>query len=103
MEYVDGPSLREKIADGPLPLRDALGTAAEVAQALEAAHRSGIVHRDIKPANILLTSEGRAKVLDFGLARLADAADLTAPGSTVGTAAYMSPEQARGSRCDPES
>ncbi len=100
MEYVDGPSLKEKIADGPIPLEDALATATEVARALEAAHRRGIVHRDIKPANILLTGEGRAKVLDFGLAKIADAADLTAPGSTVGTAAYMSPEQARGATVD---
>ena len=104
MELVDGTRLDRLIAQGPMPVATALEYAAQVASALEAAHGSGIVHRDIKPANILITRDGRAKVLDFGLAKLVErdqAKDTmtgldTTPGLIMGTAAYMSPEQAEG-------
>ena len=97
MEFIDGTPLR-----GPLPLEDALRIASQVADALEAAHAKGIVHRDLKPANIMMTSSG-AKLLDFGLAKsLNDDADATrtVAGSVLGTAAYMSPEQAQGRPAD---
>jgi formylglycine-generating enzyme required for sulfatase activity/dienelactone hydrolase/predicted Ser/Thr protein kinase len=104
MELVDGTPLDRLLADGPLPVVAALDYAAQAAAALGAAHASGIVHRDIKPANIVITRDGRAKVLDFGLAKLigrtASEATLTAvftrPGTVMGTPAYMSPEQAQG-------
>ena len=104
MELVDGTPLDRIIRDGPLPVAQALEHAVQVASALEAAHASGIVHRDIKPANIIITRDGRAKVLDFGLAKLTErnpeAATRTmlrtGPGIVLGTAAYMSPEQADG-------
>jgi formylglycine-generating enzyme required for sulfatase activity/dienelactone hydrolase/predicted Ser/Thr protein kinase len=104
MELVDGTPLDKLLASGPLPVAVALDYAAQSAAALAAAHASGIVHRDIKPANIVITRDGRAKVLDFGLAKLverpASEATLTAlatrPGTVMGTASYMSPEQARG-------
>ena len=101
MEYLDGEALR-----GPLPVEDALRVAIQIASALEAAHRRGILHRDLKPANILMTATG-AKLLDFGLAKLtADAnedATQTAEGTVLGTAAYMSPEQAQGKTLDERS
>ena len=108
LEYLDGESLRERLARGPLPLGDALRLAGQVAEALEVAHAHHIVHRDLKPANVMVTGAGQAKVTDFGLARrwlVADEAttgaatvletvtQLTQPGTTVGTLAYMSPEQ----------
>ena len=104
MELVDGTPLDRMIGGNPLPVDQALDYAAQVASALEAAHASGITHRDIKPANIMITRDGRAKVLDFGLAKLterdAEAATRTTlrtgPGIVLGTAAYMSPEQAEG-------
>ncbi len=104
MELVDGTRLDRLIAQGPMPVATALEYAAQVASALDAAHGSGIVHRDIKPANILITRDGRAKVLDFGLAKLVERDEAkdtmtgldTTPGSIMGTAAYMSPEQAEG-------
>ena len=106
-ELVDGMTLR-KVMDGPLPIRRAIDYAAQVAQGLAAAHEHGIVHRDIKPENLLIGRDGRVKILDFGLAKLidADATADTAPTLTahgmgpLGTAAYMSPEQARGGRVD---
>ncbi len=112
MELVEGPTLADRIAQGPLPLDEALSIARQIAEALEAAHEQGIIHRDLKPANIKLRPDGAVKVLDFGLAKLADpahgsieASALTSPGMTgaglvVGTPAYMSPEQARGQRVD---
>ena len=104
MEYVEGLTLQGKLADGPLPLKEALRIATEVAEALEKAHNAGIVHRDLKPSNIMLTAEGHAKVMDFGLAKKVVREDgteqdissaLTREGTTLGTLAYMSPEQVK--------
>jgi len=116
MELVDGPDLSDKLAVGPLPVAEALDIALQLAEAVEAAHEKGIVHRDLKPANIKVTPEGRVKVLDFGLAKaLSDdpaesgidpamsptlTANMTMGNVILGTAAYMSPEQARGTEVD---
>ena len=115
MELVEGPTLAERIAQGPIPLDEALPIAKQIADALEYAHEKGIIHRDLKPANIKITPEGRVKVLDFGLAK-AMASEVsvagrpetsptltmraTMAGVILGTAAYMSPEQARGQEAD---
>mgnify|MGYP005841846751 CR=1 FL=1 len=97
MEYVDGPTLKELIAkSAPFPVGRAVEIAAQVLSALDHAHRRGIVHRDVKPHNVLLTADGRAKVTDFGIARLATAAALTQTGEVFGTAYYLAPERASG-------
>ncbi len=96
MEFVEGASLKEKIAAGPLKIDEAINLATQVAEGLQAAHEKGITHRDIKPANVMITNKGQAKIMDFGLAKLAGRTVVTKEGMTLGTVAYMSPEQARG-------
>jgi serine/threonine-protein kinase len=115
LELIEGPTLADRIAEGPVPVEEALNIAKQIADALEAAHDQGIVHRDLKPANVKVRSDGTVKVLDFGLAKAAtpevggtsgsDAATMplsaaTQVGMVVGTAAYMSPEQAKGKVVD---
>jgi tetratricopeptide (TPR) repeat protein len=99
MAYYEGETLREEIERGPLPIPWALSLATQIADALAAAHHRGIVHRDVKPGNVIVTPDGVAKLVDFGIAKVSGSA-LTQPGATPGTVAYMSPEQTRGDQVD---
>jgi TolB-like protein/tRNA A-37 threonylcarbamoyl transferase component Bud32 len=119
MELLDGETLQQRLGPGPLRLESVLDLGSQIADALETAHARGILHRDIKPANVFVTKRGQAKLLDFGLAKQADAVsdkggntamptamaeqNLTSPGTALGTVAYMSPEQARGEALDARS
>jgi eukaryotic-like serine/threonine-protein kinase len=110
MELVEGPTLEDRIAEGPIAIHEALQIGKQIADALEAAHNKGIIHRDLKPANIKVGSNGRVKLLDFGLAKAIESetdndvattlGGETVVGAILGTPAYMSPEQARGTRVD---
>jgi len=100
MAYIEGQSLKKKIESGPLEIDEALRIATQVAEGLQEAHNRGVVHRDIKSANIMVTEKGQAKILDFGLARVTGGTLVTKEGTTMGTIAYMSPEQARGEEVD---
>jgi formylglycine-generating enzyme required for sulfatase activity/dienelactone hydrolase/predicted Ser/Thr protein kinase len=100
LAYVEGQSLKNRIAQGPLEVKEALEIAAQVAEGLEEAHRKGIIHRDIKSANIMVNKKGQAKIMDFGLAKVRGESQITQEARTMGTAAYMSPEQARGEDVD---
>jgi serine/threonine protein kinase len=100
MAYVEGQSLRKQIESGPLELEEALRITTQVAEGLKTAHKKGIIHRDIKSANIMVTENKQAKIMDFGLARMAGTTLLTQEGAAMGTIAYMSPEQARGDKVD---
>jgi formylglycine-generating enzyme required for sulfatase activity/dienelactone hydrolase len=100
MAYVDGLSLKERIAKSPLTIEEAIDIGIQVAEGLEEAHKKGIVHRDIKSANIMVTEKGQAKVMDFGLAKVMGESLITREGRTMGTVAYMSPEQAKGEVAD---
>ncbi|KPJ61497.1 MAG: hypothetical protein AMJ46_02155 [Latescibacteria bacterium DG_63] len=103
MACIEGQTLKEKIESGPMELEEVTSTAIQVAEGLQEAHEKGIIHRDIKSANIMLTPKGQAKIMDFGLAKLAGETRLTRTGITMGTVAYMSPEQGRGEEMDERS
>ena len=100
MAYYDGETVKSKIERGPMKFDEAVGYAIQIAEGLAKAHQNDIVHRDIKPANIMITSDGVVKIVDFGLAKLSGSTQLTVEGTTLGTAMYMSPEQARGEQVD---
>jgi serine/threonine protein kinase/Flp pilus assembly protein TadD len=100
MEYIDGVELKNKINSGTIPTDEAIGISIQIAKGLEAAHNKGIVHRDIKSSNIMITDDGKVKIMDFGLAKIKGGTNVTKIGTTVGTAAYMSPEQAKGDEVD---
>ena len=103
MEYVDGTTLRHRIADSPLPVNEAISYGIQIGEALQEAHSKGIVHRDVKAENIMVNSRNQIKVMDFGLAKLKGSLRLTKATSTVGTLAYMAPEQIRGGEVDARS
>ncbi len=100
MEYVDGDTLSDRIAEGAVSVHDAVSIAEQIAAALQAAHDKGIIHRDMKSSNVMLAESGLVKVLDFGLAKTGGLSNVTRIGTTLGTVAYMSPEQARGEDVD---
>ena len=100
MEYIEGKTLKERLASGPIHIHEAIDIATQVALGLQKAHKKGIIHRDIKPANIMINEDGQAKISDFGLAKLSGMADLTKASTIMGTVAYMSPEQAKGEAVD---
>ena len=103
MAHYEGETLKQRIDRGPLDVLDALDIAIQTARGLGKAHDAGIVHRDIKPANLIVTTDGLVKILDFGVAKLVNEAGLTQTGTTLGTVAYMSPEQASGAEVDQRS
>jgi len=96
MEYIDGRELKNKIEASPIPSEEVIKTALQIAEGLEAAHKRGVVHRDIKSSNIMITEDGKVKIMDFGLAKIKGGTEITKIGATIGTTAYMSPEQAKG-------
>jgi serine/threonine protein kinase len=100
MDCYEGETLKQVISNKQLAVSQVIDIAIQIAQGLHKAHEKGIIHRDIKPGNIIITNDGMVKILDFGLAKLAGQSRLTKTGSTVGTAAYMSPEQAQGIEVD---
>jgi serine/threonine-protein kinase len=100
MAYIEGQSLKKKIESGPLDLDESLNLAIQAAEGLQEAHKKGVVHRDIKSANIMVDKRDQAKIMDFGLARVTGGTLVTKEGTTMGTIAYMSPEQARGEKVD---
>ena len=102
MEYVDGPSLKDLVKGG-MGTKDAIDFTRQILNAARFAHRKGIIHRDLKPQNVLIDDEGRARVADFGIARGGENSDITATGSVMGTAQYLSPEQAQGKPTTPSS
>ncbi|HSG41132.1 MAG TPA: serine/threonine-protein kinase, partial [Thermoanaerobaculia bacterium] len=101
MAFCEGETLKRKVERGPLPLSEAASIAAQMAAGLGAAHSKGIIHRDVKPANVIVSPEGRVKIVDFGIAKLEDQSRLTRDGTAVGTAGYMAPEQIRGQEIGP--
>src|SRR3954454_7140477 len=103
LEYLSGGSLEERLRGGPLDDDEALRISTEIAAGLAQAHARGLVHRDLKPANVLFDAEGRAKIADFGIARMGDNVSLTEAGTVLGTASYISPEQAAGRPAGPAS
>ncbi|MFC1502298.1 serine/threonine-protein kinase, partial [bacterium] len=103
MACYGGKTLKEKISKGPLPIEESIDIAMQIAQGLQEAHDKKIIHRDIKSANVIITDKGQVKIMDFGLAKLTGQTVLTKEGSTLGTVAYMSPEQTQGKKVDARS